>query len=173
MKQLKVYQPAIASMKWFAIDVKLKQEDIDWAFNIGYNITEPAWTIRPYKLNEQEMERIAYLNEQIGTVPAYAAIIMVPANSVCKTHVDDKADAQGVRQRITAINIPIRVHETSVFQYMEDEEPVETLSLTEAKCWRVDIPHRIDNNNSPYNRVVLSLSYVETVEEVRKEYNNV
>ena len=45
-------------MKWFDVHVSLKQEDIDWAFNIGDNITEPAWTIRPYKLNEQEMERI-------------------------------------------------------------------------------------------------------------------
>ena len=112
-------------MNWFDVDVKLKEEDIEWAWSIGNYITEPNWTIRPYKLNDEEMDRIAYLNDQIGTAPSYAAIIMVPKNSKCKTHVDDKADAAGIKQRISAINIPIQVHYTSKFQYMEDEEPVE------------------------------------------------
>ena len=37
-------------MKWFEVDCKLKEEDIEWARDIGDNITEPNWTIRPYKL---------------------------------------------------------------------------------------------------------------------------
>lgn len=157
----------------FDINIKIKDDDVRWAYNIGNNIKEPNWTIRPYKLNDQEMERISYIADQIGTTPSYAAIIMVPANSVCKTHVDDKANTVGVKQRITAINIPIAVHETSVFQYMEslDSEIVlETIDLQTPKCWRVDIPHRVDNSQSPYNRVVLSLSYVETVSEI---YNRI
>lgn len=156
-------------MRYFNIDINLKDHDHKWALDIGDNITEPAWTIRPYKLNDKEMERISYLTDQIGTKPSYAAIIMVPANSVCKTHVDDKAKENGIRQRITAINIPIAVHETSVFQYMEslDSETVlETIDLQTPKCWRVDIPHRVDNSQSPHNRVVLSLSYVESVDEI-------
>lgn len=162
-------------MNWFEIDVKINEDDRQWAIGIGDNITEPNWTIRPYKLNEEEMERISYIADQIGTSPSYAAIIMVPANSVCKTHVDDKADRAGIKQRITAINIPIQVDKTSVFQYMIDdpfigEYPIETINLDTAKCWRVDIPHRVDNSKSPFNRVVLSLSFVESVEEIHEAY---
>ena len=157
-------------MNWFEVDVQLREEDRQWAFDIGDNITEPAWTIRPYKLNEQEMERIAYLTEQIGTKPSYAAIIMVPANSVCKTHVDDKADTAGVKQRITAINIPVHVHKASMFQYMLEDTVMEMVKLDTAKCWRVDIPHRVDNSKSPHNRVVLSLSFTETIEELYENY---
>ena len=57
-------------MKWFDVDVNLRLEDIEWAFNIGNNITEPNWTIRPYKLNDEEMERISYLTDQIGVKPS-------------------------------------------------------------------------------------------------------
>lgn len=157
-------------MRWFNVDVRLKPADIDWAWSIGNYITEPNWTIRPYKLSADEMDRISYLNEQIGIAPSYAAIIMVPANSVCKTHVDDVAEKNGIKQRITAINIPIQVHYTSKFEYMEMDEPVETLSLYTPKCWRVDIPHRVDNSESPFNRVVLSLSYTQTIEEIHEIY---
>ena len=157
-------------MNWFEVDVQLREEDRQWAFDIGDNITEPAWTIRPYKLNDEEMERIAYLTEQIGTKPSYAAIIMVPANSVCKTHVDDKADTAGVKQRITAINIPVHVHKASMFQYMLEDTVMEMVKLNTAKCWRVDIPHRVDNSKSPHNRVVLSLSFTETIEELYENY---
>ena len=120
-------------MNYFNVDIELNSEDKKWALNIGDNITKPNWTIRPYKLNDEEMRRISYLTDQIGVAPSYAAIIMVPANSVCKTHVDDKADAAGIRQRITAINIPIQVHEESLFQYMQEEVALETLKLDSAK----------------------------------------
>jgi len=162
-------------MNWFEVDVNLNEEDFHWALDIGDNITEPNWTIRPYKLNDQEMDRISYLTDQIGTAPSYAAIIMVPANSVCKTHVDDKADTAGVKQRITAINIPIQVHQSSMFQYMINdpfagEMAIEMVKLNTPKCWRVDIPHRVDNSKSPFNRVVLSLSYTQTIEELHEVY---
>lgn len=156
-------------MKWFDVNVNPKDEDINWALEIGNNITEPNWTIRPYKLSDEELQRISYITNQIPVKPSYAAIIMVPAQSVCKTHIDDKADASGIRQRITAINIPIQVHETSVYQYMESLESqniIEEIYLNTPKCWRVDIPHRVDNSKSPTNRVVLSLSYVESVDEI-------
>lgn len=157
-------------MNYFNVDIELNSEDKKWALDIGDNITKPNWTIRPYKLNDEEMRRISYLTDQIGVAPSYAAIIMVPANSVCKTHVDDKADAAGIRQRVTAINIPIQVHEESLFQYMQEEVALETLKLDSAKCWRVDIPHRVDNSKSPFNRVVLSLSFVESVEDIQSAY---
>jgi hypothetical protein len=157
-------------MNYFNIDIELTSEDKKWALEIGDNITEPNWTIRPYKLNNEEMHRVSYLTDQIGVAPSYAAIIMVPANSVCKTHVDDKADAAGIKQRITAINIPIQVHQESLFQYMEEEVAIETVKLDGAKCWRVDIPHRVDNSKSPFNRVVLSLSFVESVEDIQSAY---
>lgn len=153
-------------MKYFDIDIELKPKDKQWIYKVGNNITEPAWTIRPYKLTSAEMDRLSYA---FPLQPEYAAIIMVPANTICKTHVDDKANKNGERQRITAINIPVAVHKTSVFQYMQslDSDVVlETVDLQSAKCWRVDIPHRVDNSQSPHNRVVLSLSYTESVQEL-------
>jgi len=160
-------------MKWFDVNINLKGEDIQWAADIGNNITKPNWTIIPYKLSDLELSRISYAAEQVPIRPSYAAIIMVPAKSICKTHVDDKADSVGIRQRITAINIPIQVHETSVYQYMESLESqkiLEEIYLNTAKCWRVDIPHRVDNSKSPINRVVLSLSYVESVDEIYNSF---
>tara|TARA_B100000123_G_scaffold268897_1_gene244177 strand:- start:1616 stop:2125 length:510 start_codon:yes stop_codon:yes gene_type:complete len=164
-------------MRYFDVDINIKEEDIKWMFDLGNNITEPAWTIRPHKLTTEEMQRILPISGQFPVKPEYAAIIMVPAGTVCKTHVDDKANEAGVRQRVTAINIPIRVHEKSVFQYMEQEElgvynkVIEELTIHDgAKCWRVDIPHRVDNSQSPYNRVVLSLSYCQTIEQLYEIY---
>lgn len=163
------------SMTYFDVEINVKEDDKKWMLSVGDNITEPAWTIRPYKLNKDEMDKISYVWQSIGLEPSYAAIIMVPANSVCKTHIDDKAGDAGLRQRITAINIPLQVHETSVFQYMEDmesEKVIETISLQSPKCWRVDIPHRVDNSQSPHNRVVLSLSYYQTVDTIKNLLDN-
>lgn len=154
--------------KHFDVDVKVNQSDVDWMLKIGNNITEPNWTIRPYKLSDDKMDRLSYVLDQIPVRPQYAAIIMVPANTMCKTHVDDKANAAGIRQRITAINIPLQVHDSSTFQYMDGDTIEETLYLPSAKCWRVDIPHRVNNELSPFNRVVLSLSYTETIDEIYK-----
>jgi hypothetical protein len=158
-------------MKYFDVDTSVRKDDKKWLIDIGNNISEPAWTIRPYKLNEEEMNKISYIWKDLP-VPSYAAVIMVPANTICKTHVDDKAEANGVRQRITAINIPLIVHPTSTFQYMEGVDGrynvVDSIDLTSTKCWRVDIPHRVNNELSPFNRVVLSLSYTETIDEIYK-----
>ena len=157
-------------MKHFNVDIELKPQDKQWIYNVGNNIAEPAWTIRPYKLTQAEMERLSYA---FPLQPEYAAIIMVPANTICKTHVDNKAAANSERQRITAINIPIAVHKTSVFQYMESLDSnvvLETIGLQTPKCWRVDIPHRVDNRLSPFNRVVLSLSFTQTVGEIYEIY---
>jgi hypothetical protein len=158
-------------MKYFDVDTSVREDDKKWLIDIGNNISEPAWTIRPYKLNEEEMNKISYIWKDLP-VPSYAAVIMVPANTICKTHVDDKAEANGVRQRITAINIPLIVHPTSTFQYMEGVDGrynvVDSIDLISTKCWRVDIPHRVNNELSPFNRVVLSLSYTETIDEIHK-----
>lgn len=160
-------------MNFFNVNIELSNKDISWMHEIGDNITEPNWTIRPYRLSNEELDKISHIIDQIGVQPSYAAIIMVPANSLCKTHIDDKATAAGLKQRVTAINIPITVHEESVFQYMKDmesEEVVETIDLQTAKCWRVDIPHRVDNTKSPFNRVVLSLSYCQDINELYDLY---
>lgn len=156
-------------MNSFDIDMSLRDEDVQWMIDIGDNITEPNWTIRPYKLSDKELSKLSYLWE--GFVePSYAAIIMTPANTICKTHVDDKAEKAGVKQRITAINIPLQVHQASLFQYMSGDTWTEMIKLNRPKCWRVDIPHRVDNSNSPFNRVVLSLSYTQTIDELYEIY---
>jgi len=157
-------------MNCFDVDICIRDEDKKWMIDIGDNITEPNWTIRPYKLNQEEMKKISYLWKDLP-VPNYAAIIMVPANTICKTHVDDKAETVGERQRITAINIPLQVHDQSKFQYMNEDTVIQMEKLNSAKCWRVDIPHRVDNSLSPFNRVVLSLSYVQTVKEIYEIYH--
>lgn len=157
-------------MRHFDVDVKVNQSDVDWMVDIGNNITEPNWTIRPYKLSDAEIDRLDNVLDQIPIRPEYAAIIMVPANTMCKTHVDNKANATGIRQRITAINIPLQIDDSSTFQYMDGDTIEETIHLLSPKCWRVDIPHRVDNRLSPTNRVVLSLSFVETVEDMYEAF---
>lgn len=155
-------------MKWFDVDMNLHDEDVEWINNIGDNINKPKWSIRSYKLDKEELKRISYITEQIKVKPSYVVIMMVPANSICETHVDHKA-GMGMRQRITAINIPIQVHQTSAFQYMkgiESPKILEEVYLDRAKCWRVDKPHRVDNSQSPFNRVVLSLSYTESIDQI-------
>lgn len=166
-------------MKHFALaDISidlLDKEQQDWLYETGNNITKPAWTIRPRLIEENEYWRIQPIIDKLPAKPGYCALIMVPAASVCKTHVDDKASATGRRERITAINIPICVHESSVFQYMKDmesEQVIETIDLQQTRCWQVDIPHRVDNSNSPHNRVVLSFSFYETVDELYNIVSN-
>ena len=165
-------------MKWFEIKnvPSIRPDDMEWITHISNNPTNPlyaSWTIIPHLMTQHEISKLSYIFDALPISPSYAAIITVPKNSVCATHVDDKADASGIRQRITAINIPVNVHETSVFQYMESMESnnvLETIDLQTPKCWRVDIPHRIDNSKSPHNRIVISMSYVETINELHQSH---
>ena len=145
-------------MKYFkipevSIDL-LSKEQKEWLLYNGDTITEPAWTIRPRIVAENEYPRIQPIIDALPAMPSYVALIMaIPEHSVCKTHVDDKAEASGRRQRITAINVPVNVHETSVFQYMESLESdtvLDTIGLQETHCWRVDIPHRVDNSGNAH-----------------------
>lgn len=167
-------------MKWFQIDnvPGITDNDVTWIKDIANNPKDKkmaSWTIIPYKLSAQEMNRLSYVFDAMPLLPTYAAIITVPKASICKTHIDDKAVTEGIKQRITAINIPIQVHSSSNFQYMKDinsDVILETIDLQTPKCWRVDIPHRVDNKLSPYNRIVLSLSYTNTVDELYEIYSN-
>ena len=167
-------------MKWFEIsnltlDV-CSSISREWMYNIGYNITEPSWSIRPYKIPQEELFHISPICDIIPVKMARAALIMTPASTICKTHVDAEATSGDIssakyfgkarRQRITAINIPINVEANSLFQYMDGDKVVETIDLLTTKCWDVSIPHRVDNSNSIQNRVVLSLGFYETVEDI-------
>ena len=93
-------------MKWFEVKTNLKTDDKQWILKIGDAITEPNWSIRPFRLNEEHLQKISYLDVP---KPEYASIIMVPAKTICKTHIDNKAAEAGLKQRITAINIPINM----------------------------------------------------------------
>ena len=155
-------------MKWFEIsnltlDV-CSSISREWMYNIGYNITEPPWSIRPYKIPQEELFHISPICDIIPVKIDYAALIMTPANTICKTHVDN------IGGRNTAINIPINVEANSLFQYMDGNTVVESIDLQTTKCLRVDVPHRIDNSKSQFNRVVLSLSFVESVEYIHEAY---
>ena len=155
-------------MKWFEIsnltlDV-CSSISREWMYNIGYNITEPPWSIRPYKIPQEELFHISPICDIIPVKIDYAALIMTPANTICKTHVDN------IGGRNTAINIPINVEANSLFQYMDGDTVVESIDLQTTKCLRVDVPHRIDNSKSRFNRVVLSLSFVESVEYIHEAY---
>ena len=151
-------------MKWFEIsnltlDV-CSSISREWMYNIGYNITEPSWSIRPYKIPQEELFHISPICDIIPVKMDYAALIMTPANTICKTHVDN------IGGRNTAINIPINVEANSLFQYMDGDKIIENIDLLTTKCWDVSIPHRVDNSNSIQNRVVLSLGFTETVEDI-------
>ena len=151
-------------MKWFEIsnltlDV-CSSISREWMYNVGYNITEPPWSIRPYKIPQEELFHISPICDIIPVKMDYAALIMTPANTICKTHIDD------IGGRKTAINIPISVEANSLFQYMDGDKIIETIDLLTTKCWDVSIPHRVDNSNSIQNRVVLSLGFTETVEDI-------
>lgn len=151
----------------------LDNTTIKWIINTGNNITEPAWTIRPYLLKESEFDKINPILDwfkQYNLYPGYAAIIMTPANSVCKTHVDDKAKIVNKKERRTAINFPIQGNWfTSTFNYMENIDNdviLETIYLDTPTCWNVTKPHRIDNSNCKLNRITLSFSFYESVQEI-------
>lgn len=139
----------------------------DKMLEIGNNIVDPSWTIRPYKFKESDMYLVEELLKNIFFTPAYVALIMTPANTMCKTHVDN------IGGRISAINIPIQVDDKkSFFQYVDTHDNViETLTCNPIKCWRVDIPHRVDNLKYNKNRVTLSLGFVQTIGELYEIYN--
>lgn len=142
----------------------LDKNTLNYLTNIGDNIVDPPWTIRPFKFDNDHLLMIKPITNRLPVQPMYVALIMTPANSICKTHVDN------IGGRITAINIPLQIdNDKSFFEYMSDLESdvvVERLTLDYTKCWSVDIPHRVDNSHYDKNRVVLSLSFKETVKEM-------
>ena len=92
---------------------------------IGSNITEPKWTIRPKLIDNILIQSELSWLEKYNLIPSYTAVIMTPANSICKTHVDDKAKGTNLNQRKTAINVPIQGWDNSSFQYMDEEDVIE------------------------------------------------
>ncbi len=115
-------------MKWFEIsnltlDV-CSSISREWMYNVGYNITEPSWSIRPYKIPQEELFHISPICDIIPVKMDYAALIMTPANTICKTHVDN------IGGRNTAINIPINVEANSLFQYMDGDKIIENIDTS-------------------------------------------
>lgn len=156
-------------MRYFEVpnaDINLLDEEtIEWIRLVGDTITEPAWTIRPYKLSAADLERITPLTSALPVKPSYAAIIMVEAGTICKTHIDN------IGGRISALNIGIQVdNDKSFFDYMDGDTVIERLRLDVPKLWAVDVPHRVDNSLYDKNRVVLSLSYQDTVGDLYERF---
>jgi hypothetical protein len=153
-------------MNSFKID-NFPSVNVEKFISIGNNIIEPAWTIRPSLIdNILVQEELDWL-EQYKLYPCYTAIIMTPALTICKTHVDGKASDAGLKQRRTAINIPIQGWDNSSFQFMSDEENIiETICTDAVMCWDVTQPHRIDNFKSKLNRITLSFGFVESVDNI-------
>lgn len=142
----------------------LDNKTLDYLTNLGNNIVDPPWTIRPFKFDDDHLLMINPILEFLPVEPMYVALIMTPANSICKTHIDN------IGGRITAINIPLQIdNDKSFFEYMPDIDTdvvLERITLDYTKCWAVNIPHRVDNSRYSKNRVVLSLSFKETVQEM-------
>lgn len=158
-------------MNYFDIDLNLNvipKEKYNKMLNMGDNIVDPPWTIRPYKFQEKDYVMVEELLQEIPLTPDYIALIMTPANTICKTHVDN------IGGRFSAINIPLQVDNNfSFFEYMDNNNNViERLSCNPVKCWRVDIPHRVDNSKYNKNRVTLSLGFIKTVGELYEIYNS-
>lgn len=165
-------------MHWFEaqeIVPTISNEDMKWMIEIGNNIKNDEryknYTIKPHLITAEERHRLSYIFSAMPVDPIYAAIIMTPKFSICKTHIDDRAAANNLTERITVINIPLQVHETSIYQFMEDmdsEVVIGEVDLQTPKCWKVDIPHRVDNSKSPHDRLVFSLSFSQTIEELHE-----
>lgn len=155
-------------MKFFNIPFLKKdlldKNTLNYLTNLGNNIVDPPWTIRPFKFDDDHLLMIDPILKLLPVTPMYVAVIMTPANTICKTHIDN------IGGRITAINIPLQVNnDKSFFEYMSDlngDIVLERIKLDSTKCWAVNIPHRIDNSQYNKNRVVLSLSFKETVQEM-------
>ena len=44
-------------MRYFDVSIEVKEEDKEWAMEVGDNITTPAWSLRPYLLTaERDIE---------------------------------------------------------------------------------------------------------------------
>ena len=141
--------------------------NVEKFISIGNNIIEPAWTIRPSLLDNILVQEELNWLEQYKLYPCYTAIIMTPALTICKTHVDDKASDAGLKQRRTAINIPIQGWDNSSFQFMSDEENIiETICTDSVMCWDVTRLHRINNSKNKLNRITLSFGFVESVDNI-------
>ena len=155
-------------MRWFSVPQfsqdMLASADREWLYQLGNNIVEPFWSIRPCVLTQDELYHIAPILHAISTQPAYVAVIMTPRFTNCKTHTDN------IGGRVSAINIPINVEASSMFQYMsEDGDVMESIDLQPAKAWDVSVPHRVYNLDSKTNRVVLSLGFTETINELHEQ----
>lgn len=155
-------------MKYFDIPLLnknlLDKKTLNYLTKLGNDIVDPPWTIRPFKFDNHHLSMISPITGLLPAEPMYVAVIMTPANTICKTHIDN------IGGRITAINIPLQIDNSkSFFEYMTniDSDTIsERVTLDSTKCWAVNIPHRVDNSQYSKNRVVLSLSFKETVQEM-------
>lgn len=117
-------------------------------------------------IESQDYNMIEPLLKLLPKAPEYTALIYVPEDTRCRTHVDD------IGGRKSAINVLFDPDHPSIFQYMEhvdaenDEEVVLELTSNPTKCWDVSLPHRINNIEATVPRCVISFSYYDTVDEL-------
>lgn len=155
-------------MNYFDTDIDINiisKNKLQIMLEKGDSIVDPPWTIRPYKFQEEDLFLVQELLYTLPIQPAYIALIMTPKNSICKTHVDN------IGGRTCAINLPLQVDDSlSLFEYMQDDNVIEQITCSPIKCWRVDIPHRVNNLNYDKNRVTLSLGFTQTINELYSEF---
>lgn len=155
-------------MNYFDTDIDISiipKNKLQIMLEKGDSIIDPPWTIRPYKFQEEDFFLVKELLDTLPIKPAYIALIMTPKNTICKTHVDN------IGGRNCAINLPLQVDDSlSLFEYMQDDNVIEQITCSPIKCWRVDIPHRVNNLNYNKNRVTLSLGFTQSINELYSEF---
>lgn len=144
----------------------LPKSSIDQLVSFGSKISEPAaWIMKPKILPVKMEVLLGPIYDLIPIPYTFIAIVKTPALSFGEIHVDD------IGRRITAINIDLQIdNNLSKFHYIDHNDPkhtiTQTLDLATTKCLNVSILHQADNHKCPTDRLILSLSYTQTVDEM-------
>lgn len=165
-------------MKYFSlpnISKNLLDSSItNYLITIGNSLEASNWTIRPFKFDSYHQSLVKPILNQLPLMPVSMAILMTPAFAASAVHVDNFApDLNGIHKctgRISAINVALENCE-SCFEYIGESNTVlDQITFDITKCLRVDIPHRSNNLSSSKNRVTLSFSYLNSIDELYDAY---
>lgn len=150
---------------------------IDYLITIGNSLEASNWTIRPFKFDIYHQNLVKPILNKLPMMPVSMAILMTPAFAASAIHVDNfvpDLNLNGIIHkctgRISAINVALENCE-SCFEYIDKSNTViDQLTFDIAKCIRVDIPHRSNNLSSSKNRVILSFSYLNSIDQLYDAY---
>ena len=147
--------------------------------DIGNSLPACQWSIRPYKFTDSDWSIITPILDQIPLKPHSIALLVTTKfskSSIHCDHIPNPPSYNGLAQstgRITAINIDLQDDSDGCFEYIGDNNQIlDKLQFSHAKCLRVDLPHRSNNSLSSKNRIILSFSYLDSIDRLHDEFQN-